>query len=258
MNKLHTKIGTQICILILLLSYLFPELSAQPNSAGKQSLLNKDGQVELVKTKLSLVSLFPVKGSSMIASFGIDEARKEIPVKVANFRMMSPLNYQGPLTLKLLEQAGGEPVAEITLNPSWKETIAVIYPNRSKTGFKYTCLIFNGAVENFPAGARMVFNLTNFPIKGEWGQLPFKIGDKNNQTFNIKSLNTKLLTALDPSAPTDQSQPILMHYRKDDKWHAFVESRWFHEPNKRHYSFLYTTSKRNAVLIKSIAERVSK
>ena len=215
-----------------------------------------------VEAKISVVSLFPVEGGVLYLRSAAEEGDEAndnpyFMVRVANFRMQSPSHYKGRRKLEVFDKPNGKLLGKALLETTKGDHVLVIYPNRSEGGLFFVVNVFNENKLDFPAGARRIFNLTSYPVRGEWGRIPFKVGDSENRTFVVGGMQSQIVKPPNGSAVSQESQPLLMDYKEGMKWTNFISSRWFYEPRKRRYVFLYTTKKRKAVVIKSISERVS-
>ena len=222
----------------------------------------KAGEEVQLSTQLTMVSLFSIDGGNLYIQEKVSDDKKKVPpmlrVQVANFRMLNSTFYKGGKEVLVFDKPNGKLVGRFTLNGGFEEYVVEVFPNRKETGLKYEMLAFDASREKFPGGARRVFNLSAHPVKGELGRLPFTVGNVNNRKFRIGSMKSTIVMPLSSDLKENESQPVVMDYYSGGKWTNFISSRWFHETNKRQYVFLYTTTKRNAVVIKSISERLNK
>lgn len=187
---------------------------------------------------------------------------------VSSATIMPPVDYSGPQIMTLVDPAMPDSkkgtsytvIARATL-PTCSQVIVAILPSEkfSPAGApRYRCIALDAATTGFPAGSRRFCNFTPHPIRGIIGEIPFKPMAKNNKTFKITSGNSKVVSPLDPNAPSGSKMQAYIEYydATSSQWKRIASARWFHLPSKRKLIFIFRHSGSTTPSIKIFPQRV--
>ena len=206
-----------------------------------------------IETKIKLISVTPLNSpAAYISESPLAEKPTYKAIPIAKSYMPNAVKYKGPIINTLYSDPHGKsPLAKVIFKKEVKETIILLLNNKKQVN---KAIAINGQSKNFPKAARRIFNFTSTKIRGEWGQLPFKRGHKNNQTFSVKAGSAATINTPDASAPANQSQPFILEALKTDKWITCMSTRWFHAPHLRHFVFLVPSSDKKRIVVRTISE----
>jgi len=226
---------------------------------------------EQIQTLLQVISFKPVGGdnSFFLSTSPMKSPEKQAKVRVSSNTLLPPIQYKGPRTLSLMlldetnqknkgEKKAYRPMARVTLPRNCKRTIVLLIPGNKESKLPYRAIAMDGELKNFKAGSRRFINLSNFPVRGELGAIPFKRGSKKNLRFHCKAQQIKDIPQLDPSARVLASQPVILEYfGSQKKWNTLTSTRWFHTPTQRHLIFVYFDSQRRNLILRGISDTVA-
>ena len=216
-----------------------------------------------VRTELQIVSVTPLGGDRFFywkteQMRGPDQQPK---VRISSSLFFKPVTYRGPTTLTLLSHQGEDvykPMAQVRLRKGSKRTIVILLPPTEGTKLPYRAIAMNGDLDKFKAATRRVVNLSQFPIRGEMGNKPFKRGDPNNVKFLCKPQEAIDAPVLNPDAKVFASQPIILeYYGAQEKWNVLSSTRWFHTPTQRHLVFVFFDTTRKNLILRGISDTVA-
>jgi len=174
---------------------------------------------------------------------------KGTPINTSTSSIMAPIKYKGPKKMTLCslkknatpEGVQFTPVAKVTL-PESKNTILILIPSspkkKSEKGWlPYRAVAIDDNDKKFIAGSRFVFNLTNSPVRGITGEVPFQPSRKDNNRFVLEAGKSTIVKSL--SGKTFNQIYLEQRAPASKEWKRFKSSRWFHMPNRRKFVFIY-------------------
>ena len=239
---------TKFNLLLLILGSVF--LTASYSVA-------EDEKIELVKTKVNLVSMVPFDTKVMYLDESSDpESKKLKQVPVAQSYLPNAVEYKGPVSTGVYKDKGGkELVARIQFDPKLTHVIALLLPSKDKQGLGKVVVV-DASDDKFPAASRKIYNLTAKKLRGEWGVLPFERGGERNRRFELPAGKMRTILSPDSKAKVNSSQPAILEVQNQKRWSTFYSSRWFHAPQQRHLIFIFPEVNESGMSVRAVSGSV--
>ncbi|GAA5497397.1 hypothetical protein Rhal01_03591 [Rubritalea halochordaticola] len=183
---------------------------------------------------------------------------------VSTSTILAPVKYTGPKILTICvpdeSEAGFKVLSKLKLPEDSSKLVVVLVPNRKadNEAQSYRALALPSDQARFSGGTRMVLNFTSTRLRGVIGKTPFDPNAKSNKFFYVDANASKFISEVDSHAKAGDGYQVYLEYydQTDKKWVRFVTSRWFHNPSKKKYLFVYQTRHNNSPELKVVSEKI--
>lgn len=206
-------------------------------------------KVELVTTKISVVTFVPLgEDYNLHWKEGGESNRSGGRVQASAASVLTPVKYKGSRVISLgkAQTNKGEAVFDafgIVSLPQSSQVVIALLPKFSndKSAAKYSAIALNLDKSKIAPGSRYLINLTNLPIRGILGGVPFKLTDLDNRKFTLGPKKAVVLPPYDEKAAALTPNHVIMKFQKPStqKWESMVSKRWFYLPEEKEIVFIH-------------------
>ena len=191
-----------------------------------------------VRIRFNCLAWEPVEPGIRYASY--DEASE--PLRLSSEFRSPEYRYEGPPRLTFFrEKTGPEgkrlrvPVASTEIDPDLRRALFLFFPLTTEDGSeRYRILTIDDSRAAFPPGSYRVFNLTDHPIAGMFGEARLRLEPRDNQLVR-------------PDHESDTNLNIQLAVQNGGEWQRKVSTRWYYRDTARHLVFLARDGERLAI-----------